>query len=300
MKRLLIILLLTLCCNVALAKQYSISEIPNVQLENRYRFTSNPDEILSASAVAHIDSICYNLREQNIAQIAVVAISEIESDDVFDFAYELFSDWGVGGKNDSGIGILLVEKMHEIRFVTGYATEGVLPDAICKRIQVNQMLPYFRRGDYSSGMVAGIEAISEVLRGSDLTIEGSSEVADDTLFFAMLFLLTLGGTVLFAFLVYYASRRCPRCKKTGLQQQSTQLVSQNLGFNTYEDTFVCKHCGCNIKRQRNVANGSSAGRRGGGGGPFIGGGFGGGFGGGSIGGGWGGGRFGGGGAGSRW
>ena len=52
-------------------------------------------------------------------------------------------------------GILLVERLHEIRFVTGPGLEGVLPDALCKRIQLNFMLPYFREDNYDAGMVAG-------------------------------------------------------------------------------------------------------------------------------------------------
>lgn len=294
MKRLLAIIILTIGCWSAVAKSYDITEVPNVQVENRYQFTSNPDGILSSEAVARIDSICYGLREGGIAQVAVVAIDDIEGDDVFEFAYELFSSWGVGGKNDSGLGVILVEEKREIRFITGYAVEGVLPDAICKRIQTNLMLPHFREGDYSSGMVAGLEAISGVLTGSDLTIvEGSDDNGELAIGGFMLFMiLVLTGIIV---LVYRSAHKCPHCKKIGLEQKSTQFISRAKGITTYEDTFECKYCGNSTKRKRNVANSSSSGRRGGGG-PIIGGGGG----GSSIGGGWGGGSFGGGGAGSRW
>ena len=116
-----------------------------------------------------------SLSARGIAQTAVVAVKEIRGGDVFEFAYELFSSWGVGSKSDSGIGILLVEQEREIRFVTGYGIEGVLPDAICKRIQMQYMLPYFREGDNSSGMVAGVEAIRAVLNGSELDAGGNDD-----------------------------------------------------------------------------------------------------------------------------
>ena len=96
MKRFFILLLLVFFYTSAEARPYSVEEIPNVQLSNRYKFTSNPDGILSQAAVARIDSICYDLRPRGIAQTAVVAVAEIDSDDVFEFAYELFSKWGVG------------------------------------------------------------------------------------------------------------------------------------------------------------------------------------------------------------
>ena len=303
MKRFFILLLLVFFYTAAEARPYSVEEIPNVQLSNRYKFTSNPDGILSQAAVARIDSICYDLRHRGIAQTAVVAVAEIDSDDVFEFAYELFSKWGVGSKSNSGIGILLVEEAREIRFVTGYGVEGALPDAICKRIQTQYMLPYFRSGDYSSGMVAGVEAIRSVLNGSELDAGGNDDYIsseEEPIFGIIAFfaLMMIGGMVVL-YLAIRASQKCPNCKEIALQKDSARVISRNFGATTYEDTYICAKCGTVVKRKRQDYDSSHNNR--GGGGPIImgGGGFGRG-GGGSFGGGWGGGSFGGGGAGSRW
>ena len=303
MQRFFILLLLVFFYTAAEARPYSVEEIPNVQLSNRYNFTSNPDGILSQAAVARIDSICYDLRHRGIAQTAVVAVAEIDSDDVFEFAYELFSSWGVGSKSNSGIGILLVEEAREIRFVTGYGVEGALPDAICKRIQMQYMLPYFRNGDYSSGMVVGVEAIRSVLNGSELDAGGNDDYIaseEEPVFGIIAFfsLLMIGGMVIL-YLAIRASQRCPNCKEIALQKDSARVISRNFGATTYEDTYICAKCGTVVKRKRQDYDSSHNNR--GGGGPIImgGGGFGRGS-GGSFGGGWGGGSFGGGGAGSRW
>lgn len=61
------------------ARPYGVEEIPNVQVGNRYRFTSNPDGVLSPSAVAEIDSLCYSLRHRALAQVAVVYEGENET-----------------------------------------------------------------------------------------------------------------------------------------------------------------------------------------------------------------------------
>lgn len=302
MKRIIFILLLALTGTVAEARPYSVKDVPNVQVENRYRFTSNPDGILSQQAVAAIDSICYDLRHRGIAQTAVVALAEIDNDDVFEFAYELFSEWGVGSKSDSGIGILLVEEAREIRFVTGYGVEGVLPDAICKRIQTEYMLPHFRRGDYSSGMVAGVEAIRSVLNGSELDAGGNDDYVDDDeealVGMVVFFLVVIVGSMVIVVIADRKSRTCPRCKQITLQKDNVRVLSHNFGATTYEDTYVCTNCGHSLKRKRQDYDSSHNNR--GGGGPIIMGGRGFGGGGSSFGGGWGGGSFGGGGAGSRW
>lgn len=302
MKRLFIILLLLVAISPIHAREYSVKDVPNVQLENRYRFTSNPDGILEDWAVAQIDSICYDLRHRGIAQTAVVALREIDTDDVFEFAYELFSSWGVGSKSNSGIGVILVEEAREIRFVTGYGVEGVLPDAICKRIQNQYMLPYFRDGDYSRGMVAGLQAIRAVLNGSELDAGGNDDYVDEDeealVAMVVFFIIVIIGSMIVVVIADRKSRTCPTCKQLSLQKDSTRLLSRNFGASTFEDTFICTKCGTVVKRKRQDYNSSHNNR---GGGPIIMGGMGRGFGGGSsFGGGWGGGSFGGGGAGSRW
>lgn len=304
MKRFLAITLLLLLSLSCYARAYRTKDIPNVQLENRYRFTSNPDGVLEDWAVAKIDSICYDLRHRGIAQTAVVAVEEIRGDDVFDFAYELFSTWGVGSKSDSGIGILLVEEAREIRFVTGYGVEGVLPDAICKRIQTQYMLPHFRDGDYSEGMVAGLQAISAVLSGSELDLGGNDDYAEDDtealIAMVIFFIIVVFGSMAVVLIADRKARTCPTCKQVTLQKDSVRVLSHNFGATTYEDTFVCTKCGTVVKRKRQDFDSTHNNRRGGGGPIIMGGGFGRSMGGSSFGGGWGGGSFGGGGAGSRW
>ena len=179
MRRFIILCLLLFASLAAQARSYRAEDIPNVQRADRTRYVSNPDGILSPGAVARIDSVCGALRDRAIAQVAVVAVDDIAGGDVFDFAVDLFTQWGVGrAENDNGLGILLVKDRREIRFVTGGGLEGVLPDAVCKRIQLKYMLPAFREGDYSRGMVAGVEAAAQLLEGSELIARPKHHVQD--------------------------------------------------------------------------------------------------------------------------
>ena len=179
MRRFIILCLLLFASLAAQARSYRAEDITNVQRADRTRYVSNPDGILSPGAVARIDSVCGALRDRAIAQVAVVAVDDIAGGDVFDFAVDLFTQWGVGrAENDNGLGILLVRDRREIRFVTGGGLEGVLPDAVCKRIQLKYMLPAFREGDYSRGMVAGVEAAAQLLEGSELIARPKHHVQD--------------------------------------------------------------------------------------------------------------------------
>lgn len=279
------------------AKEYTIQEIPMVHLQDRTRYVSNPDGILSTYAVATMDSILYALEEKTGIQTLVVAVTGIEGGDCFDFAYQLGEKMGVGEKGrDNGLVVLLSTDERCIQFATGYGLEGVLPDAICKRIQNRYMVQHLGKDDWDTGMVEGIRAINGYLDGSMENID--NEEADNTPLFIIMGVI-FGSFVLIVIIVIFFANQCPKCKKRqALQRISSHVISRKHGVITSEVTYICKHCGHHVTKKEQTGDPNYRGPRGGntifmGGGGF--GRSGGGFGGGSFGGG----HFGGGGAGSR-
>ena len=282
-----------LLCSISLCfgRTYTVERVPNVQILDATRYTSNPDGILSQSAVEAIDRTCDSLHSASRAQIAVVAIEDIEGDDVFQFAFDLFSAWGVGGKSsDNGLGILLVTEKREIRFVTGYGLEGVLTDAMCKRIQQRYMVSHLSAGDYSTGIVEGVAAVARIISGSEELSAQSDGSDEDFIIFILSFFGFVVLLIAIVSIAVWMSRKCPKCGKHTLVRTTSVKISSTRQYNIMLHTYRCSNCGHTKEQQEKIYKSS--------GGTYVGGGRG--FGGGgSFGGGFGGGSFGGGGAGSR-
>lgn len=281
------------------AKEYTVQEIPMVHLQDRTRYVSNPDNILSTSAVATMDSILHSLEQKTGIQTLVVAVTGIEGGDCFDFAHRLGQEWGVGQKErNNGLVILLSTDERCVQFATGYGLEGVLPDAICKRIQSRYMVEHLGKNDWDAGMVAGIRAVNSYLDGSMENIGGEEEGDDSALLIFMG--LIFGSIILISVIVGIFGNRCPKCKKRhALQRVSSQVVSRKMGVVTTEVTYLCKYCGHRVTMKEQSSDPNFRGPRSGGPTIFMGGGGFGRGGGGFSGGSFGGGSFGGGGAGSR-
>ena len=305
MKTKILSLLAMWCCLLtvqAQSSEYTLDNIPNVRLQDKTNYVSNPDGILSAEATDSINQMLFNLEQKTGIETAVVVLPSIGNEDCFDFAFKLGSKWGVGKKGkDNGLVILLVTDQRCIQFVTGYGLEGDLPDAACKRIQSKYMIPYLRQGDWNNGMVTGVKAVCARLDGSMTNDPEEGDEAD-----AMLIALAILGFILlavaFGFFAVWQTKRCPNCGKHELMRTDSKLISRANGVKTEDITYTCQHCGHKVVRRKQSYDENY---KGGGGGPFIGG-FGGGFlggggrGGGGFGGGsFGGGSFGGGGSGSR-
>ena len=304
MKRIATALCLCVLTLSAWSKVYTPTTIPMVHLEDRTRYTCNPDGILSANAVNTMDSIFYALEQQTGIQTVVAVVGEIDPADCFEFAHALFTAQGVGQQGkDNGLVILLSTEERCIQFVTGYGLEGSLPDAICKRIQSKYMVDLLGDERWNEAMIAGSRALYKHLMGDPTLIEEERQEAEEDrqalIGFMVFMVAAILIFVIIGYIVIRKQSQCPQCKQHTLKRSGSMTVMRRNGIRRDQVTFTCTHCGHNVYRieDHHIGGGGV------GGGPIIGGGgrgFGGGsFGGGGFGGSFGGGRSGGGGAGSR-
>lgn len=298
------IFLFLITCLTTIAQEYTVDNVPNVRLQDKTKYVSDPNGILSPQATATIDSILYALEQSTGIETAVAVLPSIGNEDCFDFANNLFSKWGVGKRDtDNGLVVLLVTEQRCVQFETGYGLEGDLPDAISKRIHTQYMVPYLRNNDWDNGMVAGIRAIYAQLDG---TMENNTPNNQDRSTSYVFIIIFIGLVALFIIGSWWSrrqARKCPVCGKYQLKQTSSRIITDKRGRKREEITCTCQNCGNKVTRiidKSDPGNGFGGPFIGGFGGGFFGGtGFGGGRGGGFGGGGsFGGGMSGGGGAGS--
>jgi len=164
MKRILFLLIcfLPLC---AFSIEYTVNTVPKPKNAYENGFVSNPDGILKAETVSKLNQYLDALNKETTAEVTVVALNSIGSAEINSFATELFVLWKIGkAKKDNGLLILFVLDQRKIKFETGYGLEGILPDAICKRIQMQEITPEFKAGNYDAGILAGVQRIGTIIR----------------------------------------------------------------------------------------------------------------------------------------
>ena len=110
MKR-IISIFLSLLIILPLAAATRPEDVPNVHVADSTRFVSNPDNVLSAEAVARLDKTLAGIWRSTSAEPVVVVIDEMDpSMNIDDFATELFNLWGIGKKDNSNGLLFLVSK----------------------------------------------------------------------------------------------------------------------------------------------------------------------------------------------
>jgi len=279
--------LLTLSTSL-LHAQWTVGSVPNPHLTDRTNYVANPSGILTQAEAEQINLLSRSLYDQMGVEMVVVALDDIGYSDAFDFSLELFNTWGIGSREtNTGLLILLAVETRDIQIRTGGGLEGVLPDAVCHRIQEEVMVPILSEDRYGEGLVAGAEAFSKRLMSDSAREElllGYHRREVTTLPWSFLATLCLFLIVMIV-LVRCSKPRCPHCheRMTTRHDEVTKAataLATGLGVHHYT-CRCCHHTWDKIFTIPTILTGRTY--RGGGG---FGGGFGGGgFGGGSFGGG---------------
>ncbi len=170
------LLLLLTAAQLAAQKVYTVEATPNPTGPNG-GWVSDPDDYLPAQAEEQLNQLIFALEDSTTAQIAVVVLQSIGAENPKDFATRLFNYWGIGQADvDNGLLILSVMDQRRTEFETGYGMEAVLPDAVCYRIGMQELVPYFREGRYDAGLLAAVTRIKEILEDPKAQADIRSEM----------------------------------------------------------------------------------------------------------------------------
>jgi len=131
--------------------------------------------IINDNVEAALNRYLLELEQKTTAQMVVLTITSLEGESIEDFSIRVAHDkWKLGQKGKDN-GVLLVVSLQDrrYRFEIGYGLEGILPDSLVGTIGRRYLVPYFRKGDYSTGIfTASLAVISEIAADSGIEITG--------------------------------------------------------------------------------------------------------------------------------
>jgi len=137
---------------------------PNIPPINKYAldYTST----ISRNVLNNLNSQLRAIDNETSTQIVFLMISSTEGYPIEMLANELAEKNKIGEKGlDNGILFLVAKNDRKMRIEVGYGLEGALPDALAGSIIRNDVTPYFKRGDYQNGIIAGLTSIVQATRG---------------------------------------------------------------------------------------------------------------------------------------
>lgn len=125
--------------------------------------------VMPAQQAQALESQLAQLERHSGHQVVVLTVPTLDGEDIEGFSIRVAENWKVGKKGyDNGVILVVAVKDRRLRLEVGYGLEGLLPDAIAKRIIADYIVPHFRQQDYTGGIMAGIAAVDKVIRQEPL------------------------------------------------------------------------------------------------------------------------------------
>ena len=130
---------------------------------------------LSAEQIGVLDAKLAAFEAQKGSQIAVLIVPTTQPKDIAEFGIEVADLWQIGRKGvDDGVILIVAKDDRSLRLEVGYGLEGVISDAVAKRIIAEIITPYFKAGDYAGGIDAGISQLIKLIEGEALSAPSAS------------------------------------------------------------------------------------------------------------------------------
>jgi uncharacterized protein len=124
---------------------------------------------LSASQRAGLEESLRAFEALKGSQIAILIVPTTEPETIEQYAIRVAEQWKLGRKGvDDGALLLVAKNDRALRIEVGYGLEGVLPDAITKRVIEEIIVPRFREGDFHGGLQAGTQRLIRLIEGEPL------------------------------------------------------------------------------------------------------------------------------------
>ena len=122
--------------------------------------------LIDATLEKKINQLLAGHEKASSNQVIVVTLKDLQGYSIEHAGVEMGRAWGVGQKDeDNGILLILAEKERKVRIEVGYGLEGVMTDAVSATIIQEYILPRFKTGDFSGGLLIGTQAIVAALGG---------------------------------------------------------------------------------------------------------------------------------------
>jgi uncharacterized protein len=116
--------------------------------------------ILSGAEKALLENLIYEYELKTKHQLAVVIVKSLENKSIEDSAVDWFAKLGVGRKGeDDGILFLIAPTERKVKIEVGYGLEGIINDGKAGALLDNFVVPYFKQGNMSQGILKGSWAI---------------------------------------------------------------------------------------------------------------------------------------------
>ena len=165
------------CAMLALLVALCLAALPAsavVAVPDPFSYVADYANVLTEDTESYINDQNDSLYSKTGAQIAVVTVEFLDGQDIEDYAYELFNEWGIGSAEyNNGALILLATAEENYYMLLGYGLDRAISAGQLQRILDDDMEPDFAVGNYDAAVKKSFDSLLAL--AADAGVGGAME-----------------------------------------------------------------------------------------------------------------------------
>ncbi|CAM8639350.1 COG1512 Beta-propeller domains of methanol dehydrogenase type [Comamonadaceae bacterium] len=131
---------------------------------------------LSAAERSLLEEKLAELESASGSQVVVLMVNTTAPEDIAAFANRVGNTWKIGRREvGDGLIVLVAKEDRKIRIEVAKTLEGAVPDLIASRVISQSIAPRFKQGEFFSGLDAGVDKLSLLIRNEGLPAPASDK-----------------------------------------------------------------------------------------------------------------------------
>lgn len=123
-------------------------------------------DIITPATEQKIEQFLRGFEASDSTQLVILTLDSLEGESLEEYSLRVAEGWQIGQKGKDNGALLLIAKQERLmRIEVGYGLEGKLTDLLAGRIIDQEIKPRFQVADFDGGVIAGVNAMVEAVRG---------------------------------------------------------------------------------------------------------------------------------------
>lgn len=145
--------------SVGLQRAHAVFEVPTLRGP-----VMDLAQIIDRSDQRELSQLLFDYNKVGKAQIQVLTVDSLADEAIESVSLKVVDAWKLGdAKADNGILFIIAPAERKLRIEVGQGLEGALPDAYARRIIDDLVVPMFRAGRMSDGVIVGVHEIIRIV-----------------------------------------------------------------------------------------------------------------------------------------
>lgn len=129
-------------------------------------YVNDLGDVISPGTELKIEHFLRGFEASDSTQLVILTIESLQGATLEEYSLSVAESWKIGQQGkDNGALLLIAMQERQMRIEVGYGLEGRLTDLLAGRIIDNEIKPRFKAGDFDGGVIAGVTAMAEAVRG---------------------------------------------------------------------------------------------------------------------------------------